>query len=168
MGRIIQAIELPQSWKVLVLDQIQLADEVKKMERQRKQLEERIRRLREVYLEGDLPREQYVPRKKALESELASLVIPDVDAAHEAGRLLEELPMLWDDAGLAERRLLLTAMLDEVHVDPVEERRIVALKPKPAFKALFQIATTKEGSPTRPKVIQPDGRSNLRCGSSMR
>jgi hypothetical protein len=37
-------------------------------------------------------------------------------------------------------------MLEEVHVDPVEERRIVALKPKPAFKALFNIATTKEGS----------------------
>jgi hypothetical protein len=146
MGRIIQAIELPQAWKVLVLDQIQLADEVKKMERQRKHLEERIRRLREVYLEGDLPREQYAPRKKALESELASLVIPDLDAAHEAGRLLEELPALWEEAALAERRKLLTAMLDEVHVDPVEERRIVALKPKPAFKALFQIATTKEGS----------------------
>ena len=37
-------------------------------------------------------------------------------------------------------------MLDGVYVDSKEERRIVALKPKPAFKALFQIATTKEGS----------------------
>jgi hypothetical protein len=64
MGRIIQAIELPQAWKVLVLDQIQLADEVKRMERQRKQLEERIRRLREVYLEVDLPREQYALEKR--------------------------------------------------------------------------------------------------------
>ena len=27
-----------------------------------------------------------------------------------------------------------------------EERAIVALKPKPAFRALFQIATTREGS----------------------
>jgi hypothetical protein len=31
-------------------------------------------------------------------------------------------------------------------VDPVEEKSIVALKPKPAFQGLFQIATTKEGS----------------------
>ena len=37
-------------------------------------------------------------------------------------------------------------MLDGVYVETKEERRIVALKPKPAFKALFQIATTKEGS----------------------
>jgi hypothetical protein len=30
--------------------------------------------------------------------------------------------------------------------DTVEEKAIVALKPKPAFQALFQIATTREGS----------------------
>ena len=37
-------------------------------------------------------------------------------------------------------------MLESVYVDTVEERAIVALKPKPAFRALFQIATTREGS----------------------
>jgi len=36
-------------------------------------------------------------------------------------------------------------MLDGVYVDAKEEKRIVALKPTPAFKALFRIATTKEG-----------------------
>jgi len=36
--------------------------------------------------------------------------------------------------------------LDGVYVDAKEEKRIVALKPKPAFKALFDIASTKEGS----------------------
>ena len=37
-------------------------------------------------------------------------------------------------------------MLDAIFVDCKEERRIVALKPKSAFRALFQIATTKDGS----------------------
>ncbi len=37
-------------------------------------------------------------------------------------------------------------MLEAVYVDTVEERAIVALKPKPAFRALFQIATTRDGS----------------------
>ncbi len=37
-------------------------------------------------------------------------------------------------------------MLEAVYVDTVEERAIVALKPKPAFRALFQIATTRGGS----------------------
>jgi hypothetical protein len=37
-------------------------------------------------------------------------------------------------------------MLEGVYVDTVEEKAVVALKPRPAFRGLFQIATTKEGS----------------------
>ena len=37
-------------------------------------------------------------------------------------------------------------MLDGVYVDTVEEKAVVALRPKPAFQALFHIATTREGS----------------------
>lgn len=50
MGRIIDSILLPKTWMKLVLTQIQLADEVKRSQRERKQVEERLRRLREVYL----------------------------------------------------------------------------------------------------------------------
>ncbi len=37
-------------------------------------------------------------------------------------------------------------MLDGIYVDAKVDRAIVALKPKPAFKALFQIAATKTES----------------------
>ena len=37
-------------------------------------------------------------------------------------------------------------MLEAIYVDTVEERRIVAIRPKPAFKPLLEIATTREGS----------------------
>ena len=96
MGKIIESILLPKSYLDQVLEQIQLADEVKRVEGERKSVEERIRRLREVYLEGDLPRDQYTERKRSLETELASLIIPEVDAAREAGDLLEQLPTLWE------------------------------------------------------------------------
>ena len=146
MGRIIESILLPKSYMDQVVAEIQLVDEVQRVERERKRMEERLRRLREVYLEGDLPRDQYSERKRSMETQIASLIIPDVDAAKEAGRLLEDLPTLWEEADLGERRKLLTAMLEALYVDTVEERSIVALKPKPAFRALFQIATTREGS----------------------
>lgn len=146
MGRIIESILLPKTWLELVLAQIQLADELKRVEQERKRVEERMNRLREVYLEGDPSRDHYTDRKRNLETQLASLVIPDVDAAKEAGKLLEALPTLWEEADLEERRKLLTSMLEAVYVDTVEERAIVALKPKPAFRALFQVATTREGS----------------------
>ena len=37
-------------------------------------------------------------------------------------------------------------MLDAVYVDTVEEQRIVAIRPRPAFRPLFEIATTRETS----------------------
>ena len=37
-------------------------------------------------------------------------------------------------------------MLDAVYLDTVEEKRIVAISPKPAFRPLLEIATTREGS----------------------
>jgi len=37
-------------------------------------------------------------------------------------------------------------MLDAVYVDTVEAKAIVAIRPKPAFQALFEIATAKAGS----------------------
>ena len=37
-------------------------------------------------------------------------------------------------------------MLDAVYVDTVEEKSVVAIRPKPAFQPLFEIATTRERS----------------------
>ena len=37
-------------------------------------------------------------------------------------------------------------MLDAVYVDTVEERRIVAIRPKPAFRPLFEIAIMRQDS----------------------
>jgi hypothetical protein len=69
----------------------------------------------------------------------------EASAAEGAGRLLLDLPRLWASAGLEERRRLLLTMLDAVYVDVKEDRSIVAVKPKPAFRPVFQ-AVTREGS----------------------
>ncbi len=51
-----------------------------------------------------------------------------------------------NDANLDEKRKLLLAMLDGVYVDAKEEKRVVAIRPKPAFCHIFQVATTRKGS----------------------
>ncbi len=129
-----------------VLARIHLSDEVKKVKERRTQVEQRLKRLGDVYLDGLKSQDDYVREKKALEDALDSLVVPGVDATREAGKLLEDLPTLWEEASLSERRKLLMTMLDAVYVDTVEEKSIVAIQPKPAFRALFEIATTRQGS----------------------
>ena len=68
----------------------------------------------------------YHREKRTLED---NLVVPGVDATMEAGKLLENLPDLWVEADLTERRKLLMAMLDAVNVDTVEEKFVVAIRP---------------------------------------
>ena len=146
MGKIVSAIVLPEAWMDRILARVHIADEVKRISQERKRIEEQLKRLREVYLEGDLPREEYLYRKRGLDDRLQSLVVPGVDAARDAGKLLEDLPRLWDQANLTERRRPLLSMLDAVYVDTIEEKSVVAITPKPAFMPLFEIATTKKGS----------------------
>ena len=88
-------------------------------------------------MDGLYDDEGYRREKRSLEDKLANLVVPGVDAAMEAGKLLEDLPVLWEEADLAERRKLLMAMLYAVYVDTVDEKSVEAIRPKPAFRPIF-------------------------------
>ena len=128
-----------------LLAQVHLADEVKRMEQEGTKVQQRLKRLGEVYLDGFKPRDDYL-KKRSLEESIASVVVPGIDATQHAGKLLENLPALWEEASWTERRRILMTMLEAVYVDTVEEKSLVALIPKPAFRPLFEIALTRERS----------------------
>ncbi len=146
MGKILGAIVLPDAWMDRVLSKIHLAREPERLQRERVQVEQRLKRLGNAYVDGLYSKEDYRREKRSLEEKLASLVEPGVDATKQAGTLLENLPALWEEANLTERRKLLLAMLDAVYVDTVEENALVAIRPKPAFMPIFEVANTQEGS----------------------
>jgi site-specific DNA recombinase len=101
-----------------------------------------------AYIDGVFPDEEYHRQKKLLEMELESLVVPEVHAAEEAGKLLQDFPHLWSLANLEEQRKLLVSMLDAVYVD-TKNNLIVAVKPKPPFRPVFQVAASREKSSIR-------------------
>ena len=129
-----------------VLAQVQLADEVKRVGEEKRKVQQRLHRLSQVYVDGHVAEEEYRRQNKQLEEKLVSLVVPDADAAVTVGKLLEDLPRLWKKADLTEQRCILMTMLEAVYVDAVDERRIVAIRPKPAFRPLLEIANMREGS----------------------
>ena len=108
-------------------------------------MQERLRRLGKAYVDGVYDDEEYKRQKRTAELELGSLVLPEADAAAEAGKLISELQTLWSGANLQERRKLLMTMLDAVYVDS-SENTIVAIKPKAPFKPVFGVVTTRDGS----------------------
>ena len=80
-------------------------------------------------------------QRKSLEWVLESLLVPEVDAAKEAGRLLADMPRLWAGATLQERHQLLTTILDAVYIDMKGRKSIVPVKAKPVFQTLLWLAT---------------------------
>ena len=53
---------------------------------------------------------------------------------------------MWAKANQEERRKLLLTMLDVVYVDAKKSKSIIAIRPKPPFKPIFQVAAQREGS----------------------
>ena len=146
MAAIVEAIELGPKWVEQVLSIISVSDEIDAVGKKRRKALEKLRRLGKIYLDEVLDDDGYRHQKRQIELELESLVVPQADAAEEAGRLVERLRDLWAGATLRERHKLLVTMLDAVYVDHRDEKRIVAIKPKAPFKAVFQVATMREGS----------------------
>ena len=97
-----------------------------------RQTKQRLKRLGKAYAAGLYSDEDYRREKRTPEDKPATLVVPGVDAAMEAGKLLEHLPDLREKANLAKRRELLMATLDAVYVDTVEEKSVVAIRLKPS------------------------------------
>ena len=146
IGRLVEAIELRPQWQEEVLSIVSLKDEILRIEEERQKTQEKLRRMAKAYIDGVFPDEEYHRQRKLLELELESLVVPGANAAAEAGKIIADLPRLWDGANEEEKRKLLLTMLDAVYVDSREEKAIVAIKPKPPFRPIFEIATTKKDS----------------------
>src|ERR687896_80622 len=92
MGRIITAISLPETWQDRLLARLHLEDEAKRVEKERKEAEQRLRRLGQVYLDNLVTPEEYQRQKRQIEEKLGSLAVPELESVQQAGQMLEDLP----------------------------------------------------------------------------
>jgi len=146
MGRVVEAIELGPDWHEAVLARISLKDEAQRITGERKKVQERLRRLAKAYVDGFYSDEDHHYEKRSLEMQLEGLVLPEADAAREAGELITKLPELWAKANLEERRKLVLCMLDAIYVDTKETKAVVAMLPKAPFRPVCSIVTARANS----------------------
>jgi DNA invertase Pin-like site-specific DNA recombinase len=158
---LVSAIELGPKWLEEVLSIISLKDEVDRIKKERDEVTNKLHRMARAYVDGLIREEEYTRQKKLLEMNLESLVVPDYNAAEAAGKLIINLPALWSSASLSEQRKLLVTMLDAVYIDAKQSRSIIAVKPKPPFRPIFQVAASRKGSKIRiinePLDTSPNG-----------
>ena len=96
---------------------VNLKDDVDRVKKERKQVQEKLKRMARTYIDGLLPEDEYSRQRKLFEQQLESLVTPEANAAEEAGKLIHDLPKLWSEANQEEQRKLLQTMLDAVYID---------------------------------------------------
>ena len=136
---IIGDLRLPQSWREFVSGYLASGEERKKESNERRRLEEKLRRIRLQYREGDIDRREYRQESALTKAALDAARVSVDDEVVRYGDHIEGLVEAWGAATLEERHQLLTMMLDAVYVD-MNQGLVLGLKPKPEFLPLFNLA----------------------------
>ena len=118
-------------------------DERDTVEAKRQYLQSKLKRLRDLYVEGDYTKADYDRKRADLQSQLAALHVPDRPDVEQAGETLESLGREWASAPKRIQRDMLAVIFEAIYVD-VAERRVVCVKPYPQFAPLFRMDGLEE------------------------
>ena len=136
IGDVVQGFRLPDDWQEEIRDAIESGDEYKNVAAERKVVEEKLRRLGELCLDGTLERPSYLTKRDALKRQLSVLVVPELQALLEVGRQIESFRQIWPLADEGQRREICHIMFDWVEVN-MYQRKLVRVMPRREFARFF-------------------------------
>jgi hypothetical protein len=110
----------------------------------RKRIEQRLSRLRKLYLEGDVTKDEYQRRRAELQAQLALLPLDEVPTATAGKRYADFLASLanaWHMSTPEERNRLARELFDAVQI---ENKTAVAVMPRPEMRPFFEYIVCQE------------------------
>lgn len=137
-------LRLPQDWQDEIMRRAKDKDAIAQTKARKTDLEDKIRRLDSVYLNGSYEHTDYQEQRAKLLDELNRLVIPDQSSAIERGMVLDRMDKYLNRATPSELTDLCRAILDAVYTDFIDHG-IVRFKPSPEFIELFRVAAPQSG-----------------------
>ena len=140
----LSALCLPTGWQEEVARRARDQDVTQIAIKKKQKLEDGIRRLDDVYVNGRYTRAEYMEQRKKLFQELNSLVIPNNTVAMERGLVLESLGSYFDKASENELSEVCRTLLDAVYTDFVDSR-VTRFKPAVEFMEIFRVAAPLSG-----------------------
>ena len=135
--KIVSQFRLPDDWRARLQQLINGHSKVQDAENERRRLNERLARVKQQFEWGDLTESDYIQKRNEIKAALVALQKKEMKAIIDAETLLENMSTVWKEATEVEQRDMARAILDEVICDP-DARQLIALRPKPAFRLLFQ------------------------------
>jgi site-specific DNA recombinase len=135
--QIVGQFRLPEDWRTRVSEIVNANGKHRNTEADRRTLTERLARVTKQFKWGDISEVDYVQQRDEIKVGLAALKTPEAKEIIVAADYMQNMARVWQEATDEERRDMTRAILDEVICDP-EMRRLIALRPKAAFRLLFR------------------------------
>jgi site-specific DNA recombinase len=140
---LIRRLRLPDDWRQRLEELAEHRDDQDNVEGRRKYLKGKLKRLRALFLEGDIDKAEYDRDKRELQAQLDALQVPEQPALEQAGKTLESLGAEWANAPRRYQHEMLNVIFEAVDVD-IAARKLVCVKPHPQFAPLFRMDGLEE------------------------
>ncbi|MBN1920957.1 MAG: recombinase family protein [Anaerolineae bacterium] len=135
-SEIVAAIRLPDDWRRRIEELAGNVDEREAVLHERARVNEKLRRVKQLYKDLLIDDAEYRASRQALEMQLEALVLPSSEHLFEVGEYLENLGALWAEATLQEQQDITRLLLKAMYVD-VLAGKIVRVEVKDVFRRLF-------------------------------
>ena len=141
---LVKRLRLPDDWRERLQVLTDHQEEKDRAKARRKYLTGKLRRLAELYLEGDFDKAEYTRRKESLQAEIDALKVPDTPEVEQAGKTLESLGAEWAAAPPRFKHEMLRLIFDAIYVD-FTNQRLVCVKPYPPCTVIQNGRTGRRG-----------------------
>ena len=138
IAAVLQSVELNPDWQRRI---VQLTVQGQEGPHPREILEKR-RRISRAYAEGAFTDGEFEQKLAEIDALLAKTPVTDLPTLEEAAELFQNIPALWMEATLQERRQLLNPLIERVYVD-LETKLIGAIVPVAAFRTVLDTAMSR-------------------------
>jgi site-specific DNA recombinase len=136
IGEIIQGFELPDDWQQEIRDALDSGEEFKTIAEERTIVEEKLKRLGELYLDGMLERPAYLVKRDKLKRQLSTLIVPEPQTLLEVGQQIESFKHIWSQADESQQREMCHIMFEGMKVN-MQQRKLVRVMPRSEFRHFF-------------------------------
>ncbi len=131
--------EIPQDYQEAILDaHSKLQAAYHNTEPTREDFDKRLARIKELYEWGDISRQEYLNKREGIQGQLRALAQPENkrEILSKLAHFLANVADAWREATQEQRHKLAKTLLEQVWV---EDRKVVAVKPRPEFEPFFKL-----------------------------
>lgn len=140
IGEFFRRLELPEDWADRLHAMATESGDSGEIEKQRRSVKDRLKRLSELYLDGELPKARYEQERASLRGQLESLdaAAPPLNSMEEAAEMIRCYNGIWDAADESEKAAITKTVFEEVYVD-LDSATVRYVKPRAPFLPLFRV-----------------------------